>query len=66
MAAARVMAAEQSDVSVAKPDDNTVVNAACAVAAEREECRVLVLETQDLAKKLRRPELRRPKLKFPS
>jgi hypothetical protein len=65
MAAGRVIAAErqqdlQTDVSVAKPndasssvakpDDTSAVNAACAVAAEKEECRVLVLETQELAK----------------
>jgi hypothetical protein len=63
-AATRVMAAEQQlfsqtevgaskpDADVEKPDDLTAVNAACAIAAEKEECRTLILETQELAKKL--------------
>ena len=75
-AAARVMAAgqqhsSQSEVSVAKPDagvekpdDRTAVNAACAIAARREECRTLVLETQELAKKLNAPELKKMSQKF--
>ena len=60
-AAARVIAVQQryaneSDVSVVKPDDCAAVGRACEVAAEKEHCRTLVFETQELAKNRTRPE----------
>ena len=63
-AASRVVAVEQrqaadSESSVGTPADNASVLTAGATAAAKEQCRTLVLETQELAKKLTKPELKR-------
>ena len=63
-AASRVMTAQQrqaeeTESSVRTPADDSSVMAAGATAAAKEQCRTLVLETQELAKKLTKPELKR-------
>ena len=63
-AASRVMTAQQrqaeeTESSVRTPADDSSVMAAGATAAAKEECRTLVLQTQELAKKLTKPELKR-------
>ena len=62
--AARILATQpqhedQRSSSVGEPAAPASVEAACASAAEREQCRTLVLETQELAKKLTKPDLKR-------
>ncbi len=52
--AARILATQQQH-----EDQPASVEAACASAAEREQCRTLVLETQELANKLTKPDLKR-------
>ena len=73
-AAARVMATmsrssvdaavPDDKVGVAKPNENVGVMTAGAIAAEKEECRAIVLETQVLAKQLTRPEMKKMSEKF--
>ena len=63
-AASRVIAVEKrpagkSESSVGTPEDTASVLSAGATAASKEQCRTLVLETQELAKKLTSPELKR-------
>ena len=63
-AAARVIAVEQrrpadKEGDEATSDDTTSVNTACATAAAKEQRRTLVLETQEFANKLTKPELKR-------
>ena len=63
-AAARVIAAQQrleaeTESNAASPDNHSSVDAAGAKAAAQEQCRTLVLETKELAKKLTKPELKR-------
>ena len=63
-AAARVIAAqhrqaEETESSVGTPAEVSSVVAAGATAAAKEQCRTLVLETQELAKNLTKPELKR-------
>ena len=56
-AAARVLAAQQrqaEDTEEAFPDI-----AAGAIAASKEQCRTMVVETQELARKLSKPQLKR-------
>jgi hypothetical protein len=54
------MAVEQKHAS----ESERTVEAACAIASEKEQCCTLVLETRELAKKLTRPELKRMAAKF--
>ena len=56
-AAARVIAAQQRQAEGS--DESTPLIAAGAVAASKEECRTVVLETQELARKLTKSELKR-------
>ena len=63
-AASRVIAvqqrqAEEAESSVGTPADASSVMAAGATAATKEQCRTLVLETQELAKRLTKPALKR-------
>ena len=63
-AASRVIAmqqrqAEEAESSAGRPADASSVMAAGATAARKEQCRTLVLETQELAKQLTGPALKR-------
>ena len=63
-AASRLISAQQhmateTESSVDTPADADPVLAAGAVAAAKEQCRTIVLETQELIKKLTKPEIRR-------
>ena len=63
-AASRIIALEQRQAEATGRNDGTsaedrAVAAAGAIAAAKEECRTVVLETQELAKKLTKPELKR-------
>ena len=63
-AASRVIAvehrqAQESESSVGTPAELSSVVAAGAIAAAKEQCRTMVLETQELAKKLTKPEFKR-------
>ena len=51
--------AEETESSVGTPAEVSSVVAAGATAAAKEQCRTLVLETQELAKGLTKPELKR-------
>ena len=51
--------AQEAESSVGTPAEVSSVVAAGAIAAAKEQCRTMVLETQDLAKKLTKPEFKR-------